>query len=50
MERDYAAKLIQNKKPSQKIKIDGIGTVEVYGEWNAEKIIKKLLEYKEITG
>ena len=50
MERDYAAKLKEGKKPSQEIKINGIGTIKVYGEWNVEKIIKKLLEYEEITG
>ena len=24
--------------------------IKVYGKWNAEKIIKKLLEYEELTG
>jgi hypothetical protein len=50
---DYSAILeekIKTSKPTQTITLEGIGTIEVYGNWNAEKIIKKLLEYEEITG
>jgi hypothetical protein len=50
---DYDAILMQSVKdpiPSQAIKIEGVGSIEVYGEWDIEKLIKKLLEYDEITG
>lgn len=46
----YDNKLSQGRKPDQKIHIEGIGTIEVYGKWPVEKMIKKLLTYKEITG
>ena len=49
----YAAILeerINNSKPDQEIKIEGVGIIKVYGKWDAEKIIKKLMEYEEVTG
>jgi hypothetical protein len=51
--KDYATMIREkynNPEPSQEIKIDGIGVIKVYGKWNAEKIIKKLLEYEEFAG
>lgn len=50
---DYAAILRKKAKdpnPSQEIIIEGVGTGKVYGVWDVEKIIKKLLEYEEFTG
>jgi hypothetical protein len=50
---DYDAILMQSVKnpiPSESIKIEGVGSIEVFGEWDIEKLIKKLLEYEEITG
>lgn len=50
--KDYVTMIMKeyNPEPTQVIKIEGIGTIEVYGKWNAEKIIKKLLEYEEFSG
>lgn len=53
MEKDYAAQLRAraiNPKPTQEIKIDGLGTAKVFGEWDAEKLIKRLLQSDSITG
>jgi len=40
----------QGKTPSKEITIEGTGTVFLYGTWNAEKMINKLLDCDEITG
>ncbi len=37
-------------KPTEYIKIEGVGEIEVFGEWNAEKLITRLLENESITG
>jgi hypothetical protein len=53
MENEYAMKLksrMKNPNPTQEIKIDGLGTAKLYGNWNAEKLIKRLLESESITG
>lgn len=53
MENEYSDRIKQrmkNPNPTQEIKIEGVGTVKVYGEWNAEKLIKRLLESESITG
>lgn len=50
--KDYVTMIVEkyNPEPTETIKIEGVGTIEVYGKWNAEKIIKKLLEYEEFNG
>jgi hypothetical protein len=48
--QDKLLKQINNPVPSQKIEIEGKGTIEIYGDWNIEKIIKRLLESESITG
>ena len=54
MEENYAAKMIREKAinpiPTQIIKIDGVGTAIQYGELDVEKLVKRLLESKAITG
>jgi len=54
MEENHAAKMIREKAinpiPTQIIKIDGVGTAIQYGEWDIEKLVKRLLESKAITG
>lgn len=42
--------LLKKYKLTNKIKIDGIGTVEEYGELNFEKLVKRLLKSESITG
>jgi pyocin large subunit-like protein len=52
-QKDYATMIREkynNPEPTQEIKIDGVGIIKVYGKWNVEKIIKKLLEYEEFNG
>lgn len=44
---EHAAK---NPIPSYEAEIDGIGKITVYGELDVEKLIKRLLECKGITG
>jgi hypothetical protein len=41
---------LKDPTPTEKIKIEGVGEVELFGSWNAEKIIKRLLESESITG
>lgn len=53
MVNDFAEKLRQRAKnpvPTQEIKIEGVGTAKVFGEWDAEKLIKRLLQSESITG
>ena len=54
MEENYAAKMIREKAidptPTQIIKIEGVGTAIQYGELDVEKLVKRLLESKAITG
>jgi hypothetical protein len=54
MEENNAAKIIREKAidptPTQIIKIEGVGTAILYGELNVEKLVKRLLESKAITG
>lgn len=50
---DYATKFKEKHgitEPTKVIKVEGVGTCKVYGKLNAEKLIKKLLEYESITG
>ncbi len=50
---DYAAQLRSmaiNQEPTQEIEIEGVGTVKLFGEWDAEKLIKRLLQSDSITG
>jgi hypothetical protein len=47
-ESDFATRFRQEKTPSQEIKIEGVGTVKIYGTWNAEKLIKRLLQSESI--
>lgn len=37
-----------SKQPSQEIKIDGVGTAKLFGTWDAEKLIKRLLKSDSI--
>lgn len=48
--QDKLLKQINNPIPSQRIEIEGKGIIEVYGEWDIEKFIKRLLESESITG
>lgn len=41
-------KEIENEKPSQNFKYEGV-QVEVYGQWDAEKIVKRLMQSDSIT-
>jgi hypothetical protein len=53
MEKEYAAQMIEkaiNKKPTKEITIEGIGTAKLYGNFDSEKIIKRLLQSDSITG
>ena len=54
MEENHAAKMIREKAidptPTQIIKIEGVGTAILYGELDVEKLVKRLLESKAITG
>jgi hypothetical protein len=43
-------KFRQGKTPTKEITIEGVGTVFLYGTWNAEKLINRLLDCEEITG
>ena len=52
-QKDYATMIREkdnNPEPTQEIKIDGVGVIKVYGKWNVEKMIKKLLENEEFNG
>jgi hypothetical protein len=49
-ENEYAEKLLGKRKPSEVITVEGVGTIEIYGTWNVEKIVKTLLEHEEVTG
>jgi hypothetical protein len=52
-QNEYSKKLQQlakNPDPTQEIKINDVGIVKVYGKWDSEKIIKRLLESEQITG
>lgn len=40
----------QEKPLTYKNRIEGVGTIEVYGTLNVEKFIKRLLELDSITG
>jgi hypothetical protein len=46
---DQEMKKWKNKTPTKTVKIEGIGTGKLYGELDAEKLIKRLLESKAIT-
>lgn len=53
MEKDFAAQMIEktiNPVPTKEIKIEGIGTAKLYGNFDSEKIIKRLLQSDSITG
>lgn len=39
-----------DKEPSKIIEIEGIGIARLYGKWDTEKLINRLLESEEITG
>lgn len=41
---------LKDRTPTQHVKIEGVGEIEVYGQWQAEKLIKRLLESDTITG
>jgi hypothetical protein len=52
-QHDYATKLkekLVDQNPTEVHEIDGVGIVRVYGHWDAEKIINRLLESDSITG
>jgi hypothetical protein len=43
-------KSVKNGKPlTFEKRIEGVGTVRLYGKWNAEKLINRLLECESIT-
>lgn len=49
---EYQDKLLKEKNypvPTERIEVEGKGTIEIYGEWNAERLIKRLLENDSIT-
>jgi hypothetical protein len=48
--QDKLLKQFNNPIPTQRIEIEGKGIIEIYGDWDAEKIIKRLLESESITG
>jgi hypothetical protein len=47
-EMTYSEKMREGKTPSKVIKIEGVGTAKIYGEWDAEKLIKRLLKSESI--
>ncbi len=42
--------LLKDKKLTNKITIEGVGTIEEYGELDLEKLVKRLLKSAAITG
>jgi hypothetical protein len=47
-QKENAPSTAERKEPSEIIRIDNVGTVKVFGEWNAEKLIKRLLKSDKI--
>jgi hypothetical protein len=43
-------KMILQQPATEIIKIKGVGTVEVYGKMNMEKMVERMLQSKHITG
>lgn len=41
---------ILKEKPTKTIEVEGIGTVNIYGSFDTEKVIKALLESQIVTG
>lgn len=41
---------LKDRPLTNEIRIDGVGVVKEYGELNLEKLIKRLLQSKGITG
>lgn len=55
MEKEnHAAKMIKQKAinpiPTQIIKIEGVGTAIEYGELDMEKLVKRILQSKALSG
>jgi hypothetical protein len=42
--------LKETEAPSEEIVIDGVGSIKIYGDFDIEKLVKRLLESKSITG
>ena len=42
--------LLKDAKLTDKIIIEGVGSIEEYGELNLEKLVRRLLKSKSITG
>lgn len=40
---------IEQQEPTEKIEIEGIGSIEIFGELNIEKFVKRMLQSKAIT-
>lgn len=49
MHPDYA-EMLKKYKLTKRITIEGKGSIEEYGELNLEKLVKRLLKSKSITG
>jgi hypothetical protein len=43
-------KMILQQPATEIIKINGVGTVEVYGKMNMEKMVERMLQSKHIIG
>ena len=39
----------EQQEPTEVIEIDGVGSIEVYGELDLEKLVKRLLQSESIT-
>lgn len=49
MKPPYFEEILKNK-PTKTIEVEGIGTVNIYGSFDTEKIVKRLLQSDNITG
>jgi hypothetical protein len=47
-ELTYCEFILKGKTPTEVIKIEGVGTVEIYGKMDMEKMVKRLLESNAI--
>lgn len=41
---------LSGKEKTSEVKVEGIGKVSTYGSLNVEKLVKRLLQSKYITG
>lgn len=47
-EQKFEYKDLLNQQPTEEIYIKGVGTIEVYGKMNMEKLVQRMLNCKEI--